>query len=844
MRKTYVPGRGNPEAKLALVGEQPGLQEIQCVPPSPFVGPAGRGLEECLQMLRILRRDLWLTNVIKDLDMPLKHYIDINNRGQSTLHPEAHEYIQELKEELKKLPNLNCVLALGNVALLALTSRIGITKWRGSVLDSTLIPGLKVVPTFHPSTFIPPKMNFLNRPLIVEDIKKALYESSFHELRRRERSIITKPSFNRAVAILNHCYEAGCGGQTIGFDIEVINGEVDCFSLSWSPEHSICIPFRDQGGDYFTPDQEVEVLLLLAKILQDSRIAKAGANFIFDLQFMFLKYGIRPRGPFHCTQIAQKLIYPDYKAGLDFVTTMHTDVPYYKADGKKWMKMGTGSWEEWWRYNGMDAIIPVEAIPKQMETLSKQGNIPTYVRKCRLIEPLMYMSSKGIRVDVQGMLEYQKEQQSKLDDLAKELNETVGHDINYNSPAQVMNFFYKECHIKPYKKKGAGGKYTDTSDVDALKRIFRNQSNPEHARNAARLMLDIRGLSKRISTYLNVGKVDKDGRYRSAYKPVGAETTRLSSTETIFDTGGNQQNWPHDLLRFFLSDEGYIIYSIDLSQIENRIVAYVGGVIPQIRAFEEGIDLHRMTASVIFKKPYDQISAEDGSSELGDGRQSERYWGKKGNHAINYDVSYKTFGLKNEMPESEAYQIIEDIHRGYPQIRNGYHVLIQNMLKKNRTVINLFGRSRLFLGPVFPSHNVPKSACESTFREAYADLPQSTTAAKMDMHGINYVYYNQQWFSPIELLTQIHDALVFQVPLSVPWTVHAEMILKIKQSLEIPLEWHESEIQTPADLSMGLNMCKEDMKELKSKYIPGTPALLAEKLQEMYMELRDKNVRT
>jgi len=65
----------------------------------------------------------------------------------------------------------------------------------------------------------------------------------------------------------------------------------------------------------------------------------------------------------------------------------------------------------------------------------------------------------------------------------------------------------------------------------------------------------------------DIGKVDKDGRYRSSYKPVGAETGRLSSGKTIFGTGGNQQNWPHDLLRFFLFDEGYLGYSIDLSQI-------------------------------------------------------------------------------------------------------------------------------------------------------------------------------------------------------------------------------------------------------------------------------------
>ncbi len=351
-------------------------------------------------------------------------------------------------------------------------------------------------------------------------------------------------------------------------------------------------------------------------------------------------------------------------------------------------------------------------------------------------------------------------------------------------------------------------------------------------------MLDIRSLSKRISTYLNIGKVDEDGRYRSSYKPVGAETGRLSSGETIFGTGGNQQNWPHDLLRFFLFDEGYIGYSFDLSQIENRIVAYVGGIIPMIQAFEQGIDLHRLTASIICDKPYDQISSEDGSSPIGDGRQSERYWGKKGNHALNYDVGYKTFALVNEMTEAQSKYIINKLHNGYPQIRNGYHKIIQNMLFENRTVTNLFGRKRLFLGPVVPSHpNIKPHDCQNTYREAYAHLPQSTCADKINEQGINYTYYNQDKFATVEILAQIHDSVVFQIPKSIPWVEHARMLIQIKQSLETQLTWHETNFDAPSDLSIGFNMCKEDMRELKSKQIPHNEEQLAIKLKEVHDDL-------
>jgi len=831
MKHTYVPPSGNTLAKLACCGEQPGVQEVRFG--KVFIGPAGQGLDDCFTMVKIPRHEVYLTNVIKDLDHPLKYYIDLDSRGKYTISKEGYQYINELGDELSKL-NLNVIVAFGNIALIALTNRVGITKWRGSVIESTLVPGLKVIPTFHPATFIPPKFNFINKPIIVDDLMKAKYESTFKEIKRKERNIAVKPTFSQSIDCLDHCYVVGMRGQTIAIDIEVINGEVDCISFGWSDHESISIPFRDWNGDYFTVDQEYEIMLLIARIIQEEKISKAGANFIFDLQFLFHKYGIRPRGTIHCTQIAQKISFPDLRAGLDAVTTMYTDIPYYKEDGKKWMKMQSGTWEEWWNYNGMDSIVPIEALPKQIQTLSKQGNFETYERQRKLIEPLIYMSERGIRIDVEGMMKYKESEKAKLDILAEELNEEVGYEINYDSPQQLMNYFYKELGNKPYKKRNQQGSYVDTSDVDALKRLARRNIK------AAQIMLDIRGLSKRISTYLEIRKVDKDGRYRSSYKPVGAETGRLSSGETIFGTGGNQQNWPHDLLRFFLFDEGYIGYSLDLSQIENRIVAYVGGVISQIEAFENGIDLHRMTASVIFSKPYDEILTEDGSSVLGDGRQSERYWGKKGNHAINYDVGYKTFALKNELPEAEAKHIIEKIHRGYPQIRGGYHLVIQSMLKKNRIVENLFGRKRLFLGPIIPSPpGVPLSACQTTYREGYAQLPQSTTADKINEQGIEYIYYNQDLFKPVELLSQVHDSVVFQIPLSIPWQEHAEIILLIKKSLEQPLEWHGREIATPADLAIGINMCKEEMTEIKSKDIPGDKVILGNKLKEVYNELNE-----
>ena len=821
---------GDLNATIALCGEQPGINEVRHNPPRPFVGPAGQLLDECLTLAKIQRSKLYLTNVIKDLDKPLAYYISLKNRTPS-LSADGSEYIKMLGEELSRLPNLNVVVALGNVPLLALCGRTGITKWRGSVLESSLIPGLKVVPTFHPATVIPPKCQYLNKPLIVEDLLLAVRESAFKEIRRTQRNLLTSPTFDFACEFLRKTKEKGLSGAFVSFDIEVINEELDCISFSTSPTESLCVPFKNHEGDYFTPQQEYTIMSLIASILSDSRIAKLGANIIFDTQFMLHKYGIIPRGPLHCTQIAQKILYPDLKVGLDNVCQMYTDIPYYKQDGKKWIKMQGGTEDRWWTYNALDSVVPSEAFPKQLESLRKQDNIATYERQRKLLPPLLYMSERGIKVNLDGLRTEKEAEENEVSTLAESLFRIVGREINYNSPKQMKEYFYREKGLKPYKKRSAKGGYSESVDVNALKRLARRGIEE------AKILLKIRHLEKRISTYLDESKIDSDGRIHTSYKPVGTTTGRISSGETIFGKGGNLQNWPHDLLRYLVFDDGYLGYSFDLSQIENRIVAYVGGVITQIEAFESGIDLHTLSASLLLDKPYEEISREEGSSPIGDGTHSERYWGKKCNHATNYNVGYRTFALVNEIDEGTAKYILAKIHRAYPQIESGYHQLVRNMLFKDRTVTNLFGRKRLFLGPIVPSRFTPKSACEDTYRKAYSHFAQSSCADKVAEQGLEYIYYNQDLFHSVELLSQVHDSVVFQIPLSIGWKRHAEILMKIKTSLETPLKWHDREFATPCDLAIGKNMYKDDMIEIKSKNFPDSINDLAHLLESTSQKL-------
>ncbi len=813
-KTTFVWPEGPLNAKIALVGEQPGRNEVRSG--KIFSGPAGRQLNECLQSANVSRFECYLTNTIKDLDKPLEKYIDLRNPRRPMVTLEGQLYIDMLKEELCEC-SANVLVAVGNPALFALTGRVGITKWRGSVLESSLLPGRKVVPCIHPATVIPPKNQFLNKHLIVFDLKRAKKESEFPEIRSKTRRILTGPSFLDTHHFLQQVTEAGEAGHTIDYDIEIYNEEVSCISLACTDDRVICIPFVGPGGDYFTLEQETTIWLLIARILEDENIRKRGQNIAFDSHFLLRRYGIRARN-LDDTMVAQKILFPDYPVGLHFITTMYTDIPYYKDDGKKWFKVG-GAWEALWRYNALDSLSCAEAHPKQMSDLERQGNVETYNRQRKLIPPLVYMMERGIRVDVEGMKKEEKDCERRIEGLRERLNKLVGRDINPNSTKQLAQYFYVEKGFPPYRKRGGG----ITTDDDALKRLARKGCNE------ASIVKSIRYLIKLQGNYLNVEKVDRDNRIRCSYNPVGTRFSRISSSENIFGTGMNLQNWPHEMQKYLLFDDSYMGYFFDLSQIENRVCDYYGGVTTMIDAFESGIDTHSLAAALIFGKHIDSISDEPGSSPLSGGRFSERFWGKKMNHAYRYGRGYKSFALEHEIAENVALAIHKRYDAAFPEVKQKYHVMIRAQLAKDRTLTNLFGRKTLFLD----------QWGDKLFRDAYSCIPQGTAGDKINEQGLEFVYYNQQDFAPVELLRQDHDAIGFQIPLSVSWKQHAEILSKIKKSLETPLRWRDTEFAAPADLVMGFDHFKEGNRctEIKHKDFPTSVEALAKKLEENYGRL-------
>ena len=817
--RTFVRPEGNPRtARIAIVGEQPGTTEVQSG--RPFVGPAGRELTENLQAVGLTRQDCYITNFIKDLDAPIETYLNLKTMA---FNEKGLAYQKLLLQELSSLKTV-AVIACGNYAMAALTRRNGVTKWRGSVLDSPDLPNRWIIPMLHPATVIPPKNQYLNKFLIQFDLRRAL-DVANRGFGRIQRRILTGLGFDENLYWLEKFYSWGLDGETVEFDIEIYNEEVSCISFARNESFAVSVPFVTGEGNYFSPQQEVAIWLAIAKILENPNIVKCGQNVGFDTHFLLRRYGIAAVN-LEDTMVAQRIIMPDYPIGLDFITSVWTDHPYYKDEGKKYF--GGGGWQQLWTYNATDSLICAEAFPKQLERLRQQDNVGTYERQRDIIPPLVYMQERGIRVDVDGMIKRNLELVKELDEKQLELNNEAGCELNANSPKQLQQYFYGSLNHQAYKNRKTG---QPTTDDIAMTRLARKGIK------AASIVKEIRKIRKTMGTYLPIGpdgnltKIDTDGRVRCSFNPAGTKFSRISSSENIFGTGMNLQNIPHNLLKYFLFDEGYVGYAIDLSQAENRLVAYVGNITPMIEAFESGKDVHKLTASLIFQKPIDQIVTEDDMNNgapacpLGDGTHDERFWGKKANHGLNYDLGYVTFALYYEMPETQAKWIINRYHMAYPGVRNSFHAMVRGMLKNGRVVTNLMGRKTLFMG----------RWGDQLFKEAYSCIPQGTVGDLINERGLNYIYYNQHKFSAVELLLQKHDEIVFQIPRSLPLIQHAEILLDIKRSLETPLQTLDGrEFVIPADISVcPRSFSKKDSTELKGHKTPKTPELLAEKLKEI-----------
>ena len=326
---------GRQSAKIALVGEAFGETEERIG--LPFQGYSGQELTRMLGDAGIYRNDCFITNVfpfrpassnnrIENLcgskkDCGPGYSLAPLSQGKYIL-PTYLGCLDRLGAELRAV-NPNLVVALGGTACWALLGTSAITRARGVIANSTLVPGLKVLPTFHPASVL---RNWSQRPIVVADLMKAKLEAQFPEIRRPSRRLLVSPTLEELREWWTRIAPAT---PILACDIETKSGQITMISFANSHTEGVVVPFWLPLGSYWQDfSSECSVWDFVKEVLE-SDCEKLFQNGCYDLQYI-IRLGVKPKNCFHDTMLLHHSLYPELPKSLGFMGSIYCNEAAWK----------------------------------------------------------------------------------------------------------------------------------------------------------------------------------------------------------------------------------------------------------------------------------------------------------------------------------------------------------------------------------------------------------------------------------------------------------------------------------------------------------------------------------
>ncbi|MEP5631416.1 MAG: DNA polymerase I [Tateyamaria sp.] len=521
-------------------------------------------------------------------------------------------------------------------------------------------------------------------------------------------------------------------------------------SLAVNPGHACYIPLiHKQGGDDLFGSDELsegqmplnQALEMLKPVLEDDSILKIGQNMKYDAK-IFAQIGITV-APIDDTMLMSYALHGGiHNHGMDTLSDRylnHTPIPIKPllGSGKSAKTFDQVPIEDAVKYAAEDADITLRLWQQFKPLLHRTQVTKVYETLERPMVPVLAaMERSGIKVDRDTLSRMSNAFAQKMAGLEDEIYELVGRKFNVGSPAQVGEILFDEMSLEGGKK-GKTGKYATGADV--LEDLATEHKLPG-------LVLDWRQLSKLKSTYTDAlqDHINKDtGRVHTSYSIAGASTGRLASTDP------NLQNIPirteegRRIREAFVAEPGKTLVALDYSQIELRILAHIAKIPELKQAFDDGIDIHALTASEMFDVPLDQMTSDIR-------RQAK---------AINFGVIYgiSGFGLARNLriPRAEAQGFIDRYFERFPGIRT-YMDDTKAFAKEHGYVQTLFGRR-------IHTPNIGAKGPHAGFAaRAAINAPIQGTAADVIRRAMIRMPSAIAEL-PATMLLQVHDELLFEV---------------------------------------------------------------------------------
>lgn len=528
------------------------------------------------------------------------------------------------------------------------------------------------------------------------------------------------------------------------------------------------VPF---GHDYLGAPAQLSRQLVLDKLkplLEDPELKKIGQNLKYDMSVL-ARHDIDLQGVAYDTMLESYVV--NSTAGRHDMDSLaerllsHRCISFEEIAGK-----GSGQLtfnqidiETAGPYAAEDADITLRLHQALMPELEGQSGLQSIFTEIEM--PLLPVLSRIERTGalIDGALLRQQSQQlgQRIAEIQQEAFELAGEEFNLSSPKQLGTILFDKLQLPVLKKTAKGAPSTKE---EVLQELALDYPLPK-------LLMEHRSLSKLKSTYTDklpemVNSVT--GRVHTSYHQAVTATGRLSSSDP------NLQNIPvrteegRRIRHAFVASKGCKLVAADYSQIELRIMAHLSEDQGLLKAFAEGLDVHRATAAEVFDTALDRVTPEQ--------RRSAK--------AINFGLIYgmSAFGLGRQLNigRNQAQQYIDLYFERYPGVQR-YMEETRAAAKEKGYVETLFGR-RLYVPMINARNGAHRQAAERTAINA----PMQGTAADIIKRAMIAV---DQWLKDeglkSQVIMQVHDELVLEVPEEELETVTAGLPAYMSRAAEL-----------------------------------------------------------
>jgi len=557
-------------------------------------------------------------------------------------------------------------------------------------------------------------------------------------------TVLDWPTFDRWLARLQ-------AAELVAFDTETdsldaMQARIVGLSFSDQVGEACYIPLRHEGVDAPAQLPLDEVLARLQPWLEDASRPKLGQHIKYDTHVL-ANHGIAIRGYAHDTMLESYVLEAHRKHNLGDLAQRHvhrSGLSYEDVAGKgaQQIPFAQVAVDKAAQYSCEDSDLTLHVHQTLWPRLQAEPALRDIYERFELptSRVLQRIERNGVLIDKALLQQQSHELGQRIVALEQEAHALAGQPFNLGSPKQIGEILFNQLKLPIVKKTATGAPSTNEEVLEKLAEDY-----PLPAR-----ILEYRGMAKLKSTYTDKLPLminPATGRVHTNYAQAVAVTGRLSSNEP------NLQNIPvrtaegRRIREAFIAPPGHVIVSADYSQIELRIMAHISQDENLLRAFAEGLDVHRATASEIFGVSPDEVSSE------------QRRYAKVINFGLIYGMS--AFGLASNLgiERSAAAAYIDRYFMRYPGVKR-YMDETRAQAKAQGYVETVFGR-RLWL----PEINSPNGPSRAGAERAAINAPMQGTAAdliKLSMVAVQDALDAQG--KATLMIMQVHDELVFQVP--------------------------------------------------------------------------------